>query len=162
MTESIEDTQLKMIGAAEQLALINDFRNRSPRTETAGVAPHGWLPGPKPPHRSPCFNNSCIASRESSPIAWPALFNNRACRPCALATAAANACSSGSGMQVSRISARLSTSANKACCDRSRRVISRLISSRLVASRSSAPMIASSRPLNSRSIAALRKTLGLA
>ena len=56
----------------------------------------------------------------------------------------------------------LSTNANKACCDRSRRVISRLICSRLVATRSSAPMIASSRAVNSWSIAALRKTLGLA
>src|ERR1035438_7452475 len=42
------------------------------------------------PHRSPWFTNSCIANRESSPTAWPALFNNRACRLCALATAAAN------------------------------------------------------------------------
>jgi hypothetical protein len=107
----------------------------------------------------------CIANRESSPITWLALFNNRAWRHCTLAMAEANACPTGSGMQVSRILARLSTNVNKACCDRSRRVISRLICSRLArvvpqprSLRLHARLIYGRLEL---SIAALRKTLGL-
>jgi len=74
----------------------------------------------------------------------------------------ANACPSGSGMQVSRILARLST-------QREQGLLRSIEASdlpahlfQLAASRSSAPMIASSRAVNSWSIAALRKTLGLA
>jgi len=95
-------------------------------------------------------------------IAWPALFSNRAWRPLALVTAASIASASGSGMQASKILARLSTNANTACCARPSREISRLIWSMLVASRSSAPSIVSSRPFNSWSIAVLRNALGLA
>ena len=100
------------------------------RSQSPALAPRGRLPWPKPKlpllivrHVSP---TPALPSRESPPIAWPALFNNRACRPCALATAASNACLSGSGMQVSRILARLSSNANRACWDRPSPITSRL------------------------------------
>jgi len=105
---------------------------------------------------------SAIAKCESPDIAWPALLSSRAWRPRALETAASIASPAGSGTHVSKILARLSTKANKACWARPKRKISRLIWSMLVASRSSAPIIVSSRPVNSWSIAALRKALGLA
>jgi hypothetical protein len=113
-------------------------------------------------HSSPNLTRSCIANRESPAIACPALLSSRACRPRALATATSIASPVGSGTHVSKILARLSTKAKKACWARPRRKMSRLICSIPAASRSSDPMIVSSRPLNSWSIAALRNALGLA
>jgi len=113
-------------------------------------------------HPSPQATKSCIANFESPTIAWPALLSSWTCRRRALATAASIASPPGSGTHVSRILARLSTNANRACWDLPRRNISRRTCSMLAASRSSAPIIVSSRPLNSCSIAALRKALGLA
>ena len=67
-------------GIALTVQALGSYLTRIRRKEQA--TPSAPTPWPKPklslPHRSPCFTNSCIASIESAPIAWPALFNNRA------------------------------------------------------------------------------------